>query len=129
MSVDVKPTTVTISVYLEPGTNNLIVNGDRATSLPGGGAVIYILDDQTKLGLAWAGMSLRVNEPCSYAECLTATIDPKSGGIIVACAPTRAAGPPAWGRYCFYLTFSASQGGLAGARWSFDPEIDCEEPQ
>ena len=127
MSVDKK--SVTITVTQDPKTDNLIVSGDGVTVLQGNGAVAYILDDQTKLGLAWSGMSLRVNEACSNAVCLTATIDPKSNSILITCAPTRASGSPAWGLYPFYLTFSSSQGGLAGAQWSFDPVIDCEQPE
>lgn len=126
MSID--KTSVTITVSQDPVTNNLVIAGDGTTTIKGGGAVAYVLNDQTKLGLAWSGMSLRVNEPCYNAECLTATIDPKSSSILITCNPTRASGAPAWGAYRFYLTFSSSQGGFAGAQWSFDPEIDCEQP-
>lgn len=127
MNLDKK--SVTISVSQDPKTQNLVIAGDGPVSISGNGVVSYVLDDQTSLGLSWSGMSLRVNEPWYMGENLSAVLDPLNNTIVVSCIPNKGQPNPEWGAYRFYLTFEGSKDGVSGTQWSFDPEIDCEEPQ
>ena len=125
MSLDSKQVTITVSQ--DPKTSDLIISGDTPVSLSGNGVVVYELVAETGLGLEWVGMSFCVDEPWWKNEFLRAQLSDATH-IEVFCTPNIGQPNPVWGAYVFYLTFKGTKRGVSGKMWSFDPEIDCEEP-